>query len=106
MHPQMQNEGSGPSYAIRQHKPEDLAWIVSEHGRFYADEYGFDRTFEALVARIVADFIEDYDPSRERCWLAERDGERIGSVMLVKDPGMPNDVAKLRLLLVTRQARG
>jgi DNA-binding MarR family transcriptional regulator/GNAT superfamily N-acetyltransferase len=98
-------EVSGPGYEMRQHRPGDPGWIVSEHGRVYAEEYGWDGTFEALVARIVADFIDSYDPSRERCWIAECGGERAGSVMLVKHPEMP-EVAKLRLLLVTRKARG
>jgi DNA-binding MarR family transcriptional regulator/GNAT superfamily N-acetyltransferase len=98
-------QGGGADYQIRQHGPGDPGWIVSEHGRAYADEYGLDGTFEALVARIVADFSDGYDANRERCWIAEHEGERAGSVMLVKHPEMP-DVAKLRLLLVTREARG
>jgi len=92
-------------YQLRQHRPGDPGWIVSEHGRLYAEEYGWDASFEAFVARIAADFIEKYDPSRERCWIAEHENERAGSVMLVRHPEMP-DVAKLRLLLVTRAARG
>ncbi|MFL6450676.1 MAG: GNAT family N-acetyltransferase [Bryobacteraceae bacterium] len=98
-------EENGATYQMRQHRPGDLGWIVSEHGRVYAEEYGFNATFEALVARIVADFIDRYDPSRERCWIAEREGQRAGSVMLIRHPEVP-DVAKLRLLLVTREARG
>jgi DNA-binding MarR family transcriptional regulator/GNAT superfamily N-acetyltransferase len=93
-------------YELRQHRAGDLGWIVGEHGRLYAKEYGWDQTFEALVARIAADFIDGYDASRERCWIAERDGHRLGSVMLVKHPEMPNEVAKLRLLFVTEEARG
>lgn len=92
-------------YRLRQHEPGDLGWIVSEHGRFYAEEYGWDGSFEAFVARIAADFIDKYDPSRERCWIAEHEGERAGSVMLVRHAEM-SDVAKLRLLLVTPEARG
>ncbi len=92
-------------YQLRLHEPGDLGWIVSEHGRLYAEEYGWDGSFEAFVARIAADFIDKYDPSRERCWIAEHEGERAGSVMLVKHPEIAN-VAKLRLLLVTREAQG
>ncbi len=99
-------EESEPGYRLRQHEPGDLGWIVSEHGRMYAEEYGWDGTFEAFVARIAADFIDRYDPSRERCWIAERQSERAGSVMLVRHPEMPKYVAKLRLLLVTKEAQG
>lgn len=93
-------------YELRSHRAGDLGWIVSAHGALYAEEYGFNNQFEALVARIIADFVDNYDEHRERCWIAERNGERVGSVLLVKHPEMPDRVAKLRLLLVKAEARG
>lgn len=89
--------------SLRSHQHGDIGWITYRHGVLYKEEYGFDETFEALVADILARFINKHDPEKERIWIAELHGERVGSVMIV-DAG--NNVAQLRLLLVEPWARG
>ena len=92
-----------PPYVLRPHRPGDMGWVTSAHGALYAQEYGWDITFEALVAKITAEFIENFDARRERCWIAEVDGEPVGSVFVV---AKSDAIAKLRLLIVDPKARG
>jgi GNAT superfamily N-acetyltransferase len=91
------------AYVIRQHEPGDIGWLISRHGAIYAQEYGLNSNFEALVAEVSAAFLRNHDARRERCWIAEMDGNRIGSIMLCRES---DEVAKLRVLLVEPAARG
>src|SRR5712671_5469704 len=94
---------AGPAYILRPPEPGDIGWIIHRHGALYAEEYGLDQTFEALVARIAAGFVENFDAARERCWIAECQGAVAGAVLLVKES---EEVAKLRLLYVEPRAHG
>lgn len=95
-------EGGAP-YILRPHQPGDIGWAVQKHGELYAREYGWDESFEALAAEVGAKFLRDFDPKKERAWIAEKDGENVGFVMLIKQS---DEVAKLRMLLVDPKARG
>jgi len=90
-------------FYLRHHEAGDMGWVIHQHGLLYNQEYGWDESFEVLVAQICVDFITNYDPRKERCWIAEMQGEQVGSIFCVK---ASEDIAKLRLLLVVPRARG
>jgi DNA-binding MarR family transcriptional regulator/GNAT superfamily N-acetyltransferase len=96
-------ETSARNLTLRAHRPGDIGWVIQRHGALYSQEYGWDDTFEGLVAEIGGHFLKNFDSRRERCWIAELDGEAVGSVFLVRQT---DEVAKLRLLLVEPHARG
>ena len=99
----LDGQPAAANWLLRSHRPGDFGWIVQRHGEIYAAEYGWDGTFEGVVAGIAADIMARFDPATDACWIAEKDGRRIGSVALVaKAPGL----AQLRILVVDREARG
>lgn len=91
------------SYLLRPHRSGDMGWVVWRHGVLYSEEYGWGEVFEGLTAEIVGKFIANFDAERERCWIAERDGQNVGCVFIVKQS---KTIARLRLLLVDPEARG
>jgi DNA-binding MarR family transcriptional regulator/GNAT superfamily N-acetyltransferase len=93
----------GAPYILRPQQPGDMGWVVQQHGLLYAEQFGWDESFEALAAEVSAKFLRDFDPKWERGWIAEKDGENIGCVFLIRQS---EDVAKLRMLLVHPKARG
>ena len=103
--PEVAGSHAAPSYILRPPSAADYGWIIQSHAEVYASEYGWGPRFLSLVARVVADYIDAFDPALERCWIAERNGQNVGSVFVAKDPTRPG-VAKLRMLLVLPSARG
>ena len=98
-----QRRSQPASFMLRSHRVGDMGWVISRQGAAYAADYGWDISYEALVAEICAEFIRNYDPAREHCWIAEVGGEPVGSIFLVK---ATDEIAKLRLLQVEKKARG
>jgi DNA-binding MarR family transcriptional regulator/GNAT superfamily N-acetyltransferase len=103
LNPAPAETGNEPAYILRPPRIGDFGWVVARHGELYLQEYGWGEPFEGLCAQIVADFANKNDPARERCWIAERNGEPVGSIFLVKDS---DTVARIRLLLVDPKGRG
>ena len=96
-------EGDRPAPVIREHRAGDMGWVIGAHGRLYAEDYGWDISFEALVAEIAAKFLREFKPGRERCFIAELDGQPVGSAFVVQED---EATAKLRLVLVEKRAHG
>jgi GNAT superfamily N-acetyltransferase len=94
---------SAASLILRDPKPGDMGWVIQQHGEIYAKEYGWNWEFEALVAGICADFVKNFQPDGERCWIAELDGQRVGSIFVVKKDAQ---TAQLRMLILAPEARG
>ena len=99
----LEEKPAEPEFVLRTHRPGDMGWVIGAHGSLYAKEFGWNEDFEALVAEIAVQFIRKFNPERERCWIAEMDGEPVGSVFLVQQS---KTVAKLRLLILDPKARG
>jgi len=97
------NGESALDFALRPPRPGDYDWVIARHAALYGQEYGWGGPFEGICAQIVADFVKNYDPERERCWIAERNGQNASSIFLMKET---DDVARIRLLLVEPSARG
>jgi len=97
------DEKAGKDFILRDPRPGDLGWVVSRHATFYREHYGWREPFEAMCAQIVADFANNNDPRREHCWIAERGGQTVGSIILVRET---DDIARIRLLLVDPAAQG
>lgn len=109
MSPDSSPSQTGPSDVVLRHRPRpgDIGWVLRRHGDYYFEDHGFDTVFEAAVARILADFAENRDDRRERLWIAERDEQRLGSIMLIHEgdeDGTP--ISRLRLFYVDPGARG
>jgi GNAT superfamily N-acetyltransferase len=94
---------SSASVILRDPQPGDMGWVIQQHGTLYAKEYGWSWEFEALVADICADFVKNFQPEWERCWIAELDGQRVGSIFVAKKDAQ---TAQLRMLILTPEARG
>jgi DNA-binding MarR family transcriptional regulator/GNAT superfamily N-acetyltransferase len=94
-----------PSFVLRPHRIGDMGWVVYREAVGYAEQFGWDGSFETLAAKIATEFLNNFEPARERCWIAEIDGHHVGHIFLVKHPAQP-DTAKLRLLFVEPGARG
>jgi GNAT superfamily N-acetyltransferase len=94
---------SSAHVTLRDPQPGDMGWVIQQHAEIYAKEYGWNWAFEALVAGICADFVKNFQPNWERCWIAELDGQRVGSIFVVKKD---MQTAQLRMLILVPQARG